>query len=210
MTTKINGAAYPGVWVEKQVTFIKITFSSDISTIAATGGSVVLNGTTTAVNGTTATADSTFGIVESVLVQALKTLETQATVLAVSTYNTSTHSVDVMVGFSDGFFATTNAGLITATASTGYSVPVAGAINTVNATIKAVGDSTNVVLGQLVNVTTTAAITYGFEFVTMDGSMPAATVANGALEAITDGTTPGSAANPMGASGWYPVNPYTA
>ena len=35
MTQKVNGAAYSGIWVEKQVTFVKLTFNIDISAVAA-------------------------------------------------------------------------------------------------------------------------------------------------------------------------------
>ena len=72
MTTKVNGAAYPGVWVERKVAFVKITFSTDISALAA--ADLFELGTTTAVSAGTV-ADATFGVVESVLVQALKTLK---------------------------------------------------------------------------------------------------------------------------------------
>jgi hypothetical protein len=35
MTQKINGAAYAGVWVEKQVSFVKMTFSAPLTAIPA-------------------------------------------------------------------------------------------------------------------------------------------------------------------------------
>jgi hypothetical protein len=84
MVQKVNGSAYPGVWVEKQVAFVKLTFSGDISSVPA--ASLYELGTTTPVSAGTV-ADSSFGVVESALVQALKTLETKSTVLAISQHN---------------------------------------------------------------------------------------------------------------------------
>jgi hypothetical protein len=78
---KINGAAYPGIWVEKQVTFVKVTFNTDISALPA--ASLWEFGTNTPVSAGTI-ADSSFGVVESVLVQALEQVETDATILAIS------------------------------------------------------------------------------------------------------------------------------
>ena len=86
MTQKVNGAAYPGVWVEKQVTFVKLTFSNNISSIPA--ANLFELGTTIPVSAGTV-ADSSFGVVESILVQAIKTLETTATVLAISQHNSN-------------------------------------------------------------------------------------------------------------------------
>src|SRR5271165_3444988 len=80
---KINGAAYPGIWVEKQVVFIKVLFSTDISSLPA--ASLFELGTTTPVSAGTV-ADSSFGVVESVLVQALEQVETDATILAISNF----------------------------------------------------------------------------------------------------------------------------
>ena len=84
MTQKVNGAAYPGIWVEKQVTFVKLTFSGDISSVPA--ANLYELGTATPVSSGTV-ADSSFGVVESALVQALKTLETKSTVLGISQHN---------------------------------------------------------------------------------------------------------------------------
>ena len=83
MTTKINGAAYKGVWVERKVAFVKVTFDKDIRALAA-ADLVVLGTATPAGAGTV--ADSSFAVVESVLVQFLKTLETRATVLGISSW----------------------------------------------------------------------------------------------------------------------------
>jgi hypothetical protein len=80
---KINGAAYPGIWVEKQVVFVKIVFNTDISSLPA--ASLFELGTTTPVSAGTV-ADSSFGVVESVLVQALEQVETDATILAISNF----------------------------------------------------------------------------------------------------------------------------
>jgi hypothetical protein len=80
---KINGAAYPGIWVEKQVVFVKVVFGSDVSSLPA--ASLFELGTTTPVSAGT-WADSSFGVVESVLVQALEQVETDATILGISQF----------------------------------------------------------------------------------------------------------------------------
>jgi hypothetical protein len=87
---KINGAAYPGIWVEKQVVFVKMVFNTDISSLPA--ASLFELGTTTPVSAGTV-ADSSFGVVESVLVQALEQLETDATILAISNFAQITPTV---------------------------------------------------------------------------------------------------------------------
>jgi len=84
MTQKVNGAAYPGVWVERKVAFVKLTFNKDISSLPAADLSVL--GTAVAAGAGTV-ANSGFAVVESALVQALKNLETRATVLAISQSN---------------------------------------------------------------------------------------------------------------------------
>ncbi len=191
MTQKINGAAYPGIWVEKQVTFVKLTFSSDISALVA-GDLFVLGTTTPAGAGTI--ADSTFAVVESALVQALKTLETKATVLGISKYNVGTTSVDVMLGVSEGWFSD-NVGII-ATA-----LPVTNA----QAIVTTAGAAPTAVLGALVSVDP-AAVTFDMEFVAFAGTMPVATAANGDLAVgpgATSGATPTN--SPTGTPGYYPV-----
>ena len=198
---KVNGAAYPGIWVEKQVTFIKITFSGDISAIPA--ADLTLLGTSTPV-AAGAVADGTFAVVNSVLVQALQTLELDATVLGVSAYNVANKSVDVMLGYAEGWIGdAAGDGLVQGfpSATTGGTVQAANAIVTTASANAAVGDIVSVV---------PATFTFGLQFAYMDGNMTVATVTNHALELWTDGNGPGSAAAPMGAPGSYPVDPYTA
>ena len=181
MTQKINGAAYSGIWVEKQVAFIKLTFSQSL--IAVPAASMFLTGTATA---TTAgsVGDTSFGVVESAIVQALKQLELKATVLGISALSGAGLVVDVMVGCSEGYFST-NVGVI----STGNTVTGAKAIITTAAG--------NTALGQLVDVDD-AFVTFTMSFAAFDGTMPVATLANGDLETGV-GSTPGSAAQPNGA-----------
>ena len=208
MTQKVNGAAYPGVWVEKQVTFVKLTFSGDISAIPA--ANLVELGTTTPVTAGTV-ADSTFAVVESAMVQALKTLELSATVLGVSKYNTSTYSVDVMLGFAEGWFSDVNGVIATGLPVGSGSTPapnVPPQFYGVNAVITTAGAGSPAypdTVGTLVSVLQ-GAYTFSMEFVYMDGSMPVATAANGGLElgvGATSGATPTN--SPTGTPGYYPV-----
>lgn len=191
MTVKVNGAAYPGVWVERKVAFVKITFSKDISALAA-ADLLVLGTSTPAGAGTV--ADSTFGVVESAMVQALKTLETKATVLAVSTYDATAFSVDVMLGNAEGWFSDA-AGLIAS------GLPVTNA----QAVVTTAGAAPTDVLGALVSVAG-AAVTFNLEFATFDGNMTVGTAANGAL-VLGPGATPGSnpVNSPTGLPGYYPA-----
>jgi len=137
--TKVNGAAYPGIWVEKQVTFVKITFSSDISALPA--ADLYELGTTTAVSSGTV-ADGTFGVVNSVLVQAIQTLETNATVLGISQY--------AQTGATAGGSTTASAGsatsTITLTSATGFAA------------------------GQTITVTGTGAVAPGTKIVSVTGT----------------------------------------
>jgi hypothetical protein len=180
MTTKVNGAAYAGVWVEKKVSFVKLTFSQNIAALDET--MTYLAGTTTQPSATTV-ADATFGVVESALVQALKTLETKATILAVSAYSATANTVDVMLGNSEGWFADTN-GLI----ATGLPVSNAKAVVTTG------GVTPTTLLGSLVDVRPSA-VTFKIEFAAFDGKMTVQTAANG----LSDG--PGG---PTGSTGFYP------
>ena len=191
MTQKVNGAAYPGVWVEKNVAFVKVTFSKNIADLAA--ADLVVLGTTTAAGAGTE-ADSTFGVVESAVVQALKTVETKATVLAVSKYNATDFSIDVMLGHAEGWFSDA-AGLIAA------NLPVVGA----QAVVTTAGAAPTNVVGALVGVAA-GAVTFSAEFAAFDGSMPIATAAAGDL-ALGLGATPGSnpVNSPTGTPGYYPV-----
>lgn len=90
MVQKVNGGIEKGVWVERDVTFVKLTFSADITT-------------------------SAFGIPNSVLDNAIqKLVERKATVLAVSElYGTGT-TVDVMLGHASGWYSEANDGSIAA------------------------------------------------------------------------------------------------
>jgi hypothetical protein len=191
MTQKINGAAYAGLWVEKKASFVKITFSKDIAALDA-ADLVVLGTTVPAGAGTV--ADSSFGVVESVVVQALKTLETKATVLGVSKYNAADTCVDVMLGVSEGWFSDVN-GLIAA------ALPVVGA----QAVVTTAGAAPTATVGALVGVAE-GAVTFDLEFATWDGSMPVGTAANGAIAlgvGATSGATPTN--SPTGTAGYYPA-----
>jgi hypothetical protein len=191
MTVKVNGSAYPGIWVEKQVSFIKLTFSVDISALAA--GSLYVLGTTTAV-GSGTVADSTFAIVESALVQALKLLETKSTVLGISKYNATDFSVDVMVGYAEGWFSDTAGSIATAQAVTGA-----------QAVVTTAGAAPTNVLGALVTVRPTA-VTFALDFAAFDGDMTIATGSAGDLvtgPGATSGATPTN--SPTGTAGFYPV-----
>ena len=191
MTTKVNGAAYSGVWVEKKVAFVKLTFSKDISALLTADLKVL--GTATAAGAGTV-ASSVFGVVESAVVQALKTLETKATVLAISKYDATAFSIDVMLGNAEGWFSNAN-GLIT----TGEVVLNAQAV------VTTAGAAPTNVLGALVSVDS-AAVTFKIEFATMDGTMPVGTLANGALAVgpgATSGATPTN--SPTGTAGYYPA-----
>lgn len=265
MTQKVNGAAYPGIWVEKQVTFIKLVFSKDISALLT--ADLLVLGTSTPAGALTA-ADSSFGVVESALVQALKNLEQKATVLGISNYKQLTPSVIITTGSASSTGTTIN--IVTTTFAVGQTVAVtagtgvflpgtkvvsitdgthlvvsvaplvalsgatvtgstyaggevdvmlgyadgwfsdaSGSIATAQAVTSAVaqvfapGASPTNVAGALVSVND-ASVTFTVSFVAFDGSMPVATYNLGTLEFLADGTTPGSAASPMGASGYYP------
>ena len=191
MTQKVNGAAYQGIWVEKNVTFVKLTFNIDISAIAASN--LLVLGTSTPA-GTGTVADSTFGIVESALVQSLKTLETNATVLGISKYDVASKSVDVMLGYAESWFSDLN-GII----ATG--LPVTNA----QASVTTAGAAPTNTVGALVSVLGTA-VTFQIEFVAFSGTLPVATSANGDLVSgpgATSGATPTN--SPTGTAGYYPV-----
>jgi hypothetical protein len=190
MTVKVNGAAYPGVWVERKVAFVKLTFSKDIAALLTADLKVL--GTSTAAGAGTVAA-SVFGVVESAVVQALKTLETKATVLAVSTYDATAFSVDVMLGNAEGWFSDA-AGLIVA------AVPVPSA----QAVVTTAGAAPTNVLGALVSVDT-AAVTFDIEFAAFNGTMTVGTLANGTLSlgiGATSGAFPYNSAT--GTPGYYP------
>lgn len=190
MTTKVNGAAYPGVWVERKVAFVKLTFSKDIAALAAADLRVL--GTTTAAGAGTV-ADSTFAVVESAIVQALKTVETKATLLAVSKYNATDFSIDVMLGNAEGWFSDA-AGLIAA------NLPVTNA----QAVVTTAGAAPTNVVGALVSVAP-AAVTFDVEFAAFNGELPIGTAANGTL-VLGPGATSGAFPmnSPTGTPGYYP------
>lgn len=170
MTDKIHGAAYPGIWVERQVVFINVTFAAPVNAVAQ---------------------DSGFGVVESCVVQALKDVAQRGTILGVSPMTPATAgsgvSFQVMLGYASGLFAPTTSGVISA------AVPVVG--KAVNKTVP----TAPVPAADLVT-------TYDLSFAYWDGSLPAATGANGAL-AIGPGATSGATPtnSPTGTPGWYPV-----
>jgi len=162
--------AYPGIWVEKEVVFVKLTFGTDIS----------LN-----------TDYSLFGVVESVLVQALNAVAQTATILGVSQYDVGTTSIDVMLGYASGWFSDTN-GLILTQPTNIWPLTVTGqAINTtVNPPVAAA------------NVTTTVTAYFAY----FNGTMPVASSSNGQLE-TGPGASPGSypTNSPVGTPGYYPL-----
>lgn len=192
MTQKIHGAAYPGVWVERKVAFVKMVFNKDISALAA-ADLTVLGSATAAGAGTV--ADSTFGVVESAVVQAIKTLETKATILAVSKYDATAYSIDVMLGNAEGWFSDAN-GLIAS------GLPVANA----QAVVTTAGAAPTNTVGALVSVAA-GAVTFTLEFATFNGTMDVGTLANGTLSygpGATPGNIPSPGNNPTGAGGYYP------
>lgn len=175
MVQKVNGAAYPGIWVERRVAFIKATFSARIDQIPA--ASLRLAGTSTVV--TNGTADSTFAIVESAVVQALKTIGLKATILGVSSIGTTGTTVDVLVGTSEGFFAATGSTTGAIVGADGATPLVAQDIAGAKAVMNA-GATGNALPGTIVEVASgyaTFSLTFGY----LDGALPVATVANGAL-----------------------------
>ena len=191
MTQKVNGAAYPGVWVERKVAFVKMTF--DQSILAITAADLVVLGTATPAGAGTV-ADSSFAVVESVLVQALKTLETKATVLAISKMSAGNTVVDVMLGNAEGWFSDVN-GLIFA--------PIA--ITGAQAKVTTAGAAPTNVLGATVGVVD-GAVTVQLQFAYMDGTMAIGTFGNGALAlgpGATSGATPPN--SPTGSPGYYPA-----
>ena len=191
MTQKVNGAAYPGVWVERKVAFVKLSFTKDIRALAA-GDLVVLGTATPAGAGTV--ADSSFAVVESVMVQALKTLETKSTVLGISPSTTGL-VYDVMLGNAEGWFAPLTDGIILAAGQ---------AITGAQAKVTVAGVAPTNVLGATVGVTDIA-VTYELRFAQF-ATLPNGTGANGTIVSgpgSTSGATPPNSST--GTAGWYPV-----
>lgn len=189
MTIRVNGAARPGVWFERDVTFVKVTFSKDISALAAadllTVDGVAVGAGTVAASG--------FDVVGSALEQAIKTLETKATVLGASKYDSTTRSVDFILGSSEGWFSDAN-GVI------GTAIPVIGA----NAVVTTAGAAPTNVVGATVKVSDTA-VTMDIKFATLNGTLPVGTEANGALvlgPGATSGAIPVNSAT--GTAGYRP------
>lgn len=203
MTTKVNGAAYAGIWVEKQVTFVKLTFDQDIRAIPA-ADLVVLGTATPAGAGTVASSE--FGVVESVIVSALKTLATRSTLLAIST-TTNGLTYDVMLGHAGSWFSAGNAAGV-GDAATGLITPTPLPVVGAQATVTTAGAAPTNVLGATVGVLD-GAVTVSFSFAQMNGTMAAATAANGGLvfgPGSTPGNIPAPGNTPTGTPGWYPVN----
>jgi len=204
MTTKVHGAAYAGIWVEKQVTFVKMTFSKNIK--ALTDADLHVLGSPLVPAGAGTIANSEFAVVESVMVSALKTLATRSTILAISTSATGL-TYDVMLGHAASWFSAGDStgapdaltGLITPAP-----IPVVGA----QAVVTTAGAAPTDVVGALVGVDD-GAVTVSFSFAHMDGTMPAATSVNGGLvfgPGSTPGNMPSPGNTPTGAPGWYPKN----
>jgi hypothetical protein len=194
MTQKVNGAAYPGVWVERKVAFVKLTFSADIAAVLA--ADMVLLGTATPTSAGTV-GDSSFAVVESAMVQALKILETKATVLAISVYDPVAFTVDIMLGNAEGWFAPLTNGVI-ATA-----IPVIGAQAVVE-TAGAAGAGFAAV-GTVVGVAD-GSFTFDMNYAQF-GALPLGTGANGTLVSgpgATSGAYPMN--SPTGTAGWYPAS----
>jgi hypothetical protein len=192
MVAKVNGAAYPGVWVERNVSFVKITFSKDIRALAA--ADLVVLGTATPVGASTV-ANSAFGVVESVLVKALKALEVKATILGIGASETGL-AYDVMLGHAEGWFAPLTDGIILAAGQTITGAQAKVTTAATAAPLNAIGDVVGV---------TAAAVTYTLQFAKFD-ALPAGTGANGAIS-LGVGSTPGSvpAGSATGTPGWYPT-----
>lgn len=208
MTQKVHGAAYAGIWVEKQVTFVKLTFNKDIRVLPA--ADLYVLGGDPLVPLVTAVGNSEFAVVESVMVSALKTLATRSTILAIST-TTNGLTYDVMLGHAASWFSAGNAAGV-GDASTGLITPAPVPVIGAQATLT-VASTAPVVLpiGATVAVLD-GAVTVSFSFSHMDGTMPAATSGNGGL-VFGPGSTPGNAPSPgntpTGTPGWYPINlPY--
>lgn len=88
MVAKVNGGIESGVWVERDVQFVTLTFSADITT-------------------------SAFDIPNSVLDNAVqKLVENKATVLAVSELYSTGTKIDIMLGHAQGWTAAANDGVI--------------------------------------------------------------------------------------------------
>lgn len=93
---KIHGGVEKGVWVERDVTFVTLTFSTDIT-------------------------DSAFGIPNSCLDNAIqKLVERKATVLGVSELYDGGTKVDVVLGHASGWTSDANGSIAASVDVTGF------------------------------------------------------------------------------------------
>jgi len=204
MTERVNGASYPGIWVERNTGFLKVTFSLNIKAITSADLSVYPGGGATAAG---TIADSTFGVNESAISYALRDIETRATVLGVSTYNAATFSVDVLVGHAEGWFATATDGIVIP-AGVAPAIQLKGAKAVV--TTAGTPGAGYVPVGGIVTVDFGSApgITYTVRYVAFDGTMPLP-VAPGQLVLGPGGTSGAVPPNsPTGTPGYYPAGSY--
>jgi hypothetical protein len=211
MTDKVNGAVWPGIWVERNTGFLKVTFSIDIKAITSANLSAI--GTPTATNPTNAVAagtiaDSTFGVLDGAIGHAIREIETKATVLGVSTYDVASKSVDVFVGHAEGWFAPLPDGVVELPPASPV-IQLKGAKAVVTTAGPFVDNTTTVVpVGGFVTVDhgSFPGITYTITYVPFDGRMPLAAVAPGQL-VLGPGGTPGSTPpnSPTGTPGYYPA-----
>lgn len=187
MTKKVNGAVEHGIWVEKQVSFVKVTFSKDVQALVAAD---LVKADGSAVNAATV-ADTSFGVVESALAKALKVLATRATVLGVSKYDAATNSVDVFLGVQCGWFANAQGKIASAVA-----VSDAQAVVTTAGATEEVGEMVKVADG---------ALTFDLDFAAFR-NLPIATEATGDLS-VGFGSTPGNqpVGGVLGTDGFYPT-----
>lgn len=176
MTEKIHGAAYPGIWVERQVVFIDVQFTAPINAIAQ---------------------DSGFGVVESVVVQVLKLVAQRGTILGVSLLNPRDPGLgdrfQVMLGYASGWFSDADGNIVNE-----YGVLPATPLTV---TGKAVDKTDPLNIVPAADLTAT----FVLSFAHWDGGMPQASFANGALEGgpgATSGATPPN--SPTGTYGYYP------
>jgi len=208
MTERVNGATYPGIWVERNTAFVKAVFSLNIKAITAANLSILPpfpsdNPTGAVAAGTI--ADSTFGVNEGAISAAIRELETRATVLGVSTYDATAFSIDLLLGHAEGWFAPLNNGVIISPPASPI-IQLKGA-KAVVTTAGTPGAGTTVVpVGGIVTVDfgSYPGITYTVTYVPFDGRMPLAAVAPGQLvlgPGGTSGATP--AGSPTGTPGYY-------
>jgi hypothetical protein len=210
MTDRVNGAIWPGIWVERNTGFLKVTFSADISALSNSSLSILQpwpadNPTGATAAGTFAT--SVFGVTDSAISHAIREIETKATVLGISTYDKATFSVDVFVGHAEGWFAPLDDGVVELPPPDPI-IQLKGAKAVVTTAGTAGAGTTVVPVGGIVTVDhgSYPAIQYTIRYVPFDGRFPLAAVAPGQLALGPGGT---SGATPPGSStgtpGYYPA-----